>query len=222
MFNHDPHSGSVTWNSGHGTMAVTPEDDPVDSNEKLVGVVGGIDENVSAGNLSDVEWKEDDPLFEFNDENVTIPQTPDAALIPVQTSTENKTGSSLESPLEKKSCFPELIAVHLSKATFPLHLESDYSHAELVGYTWPLLVNVIPWIKYEAQNMVEPTFRQEAPVHKRSQSSSVHHSHDSVVLLMEAGTRMVAITPSLRLPSGSPSYSHYQNLSGVCHFIKSK
>ena len=127
----------------------------------LVEAVVGIDENVSAENLSDVEWKEDDPLFEFNDENVTIPQTPDAALTPVQTLTENKTGSSLKSPLKKKPCFQESIAVCLLKAATPLHLKPDYSDAELVGYTRPPLVNVIPWIKYEAQNMVEPTFRQE-------------------------------------------------------------
>ena len=82
MINQDPCYGSVTRDSGHGTMAVTPEDNPVNSNEKLVGAVDGTDENVSAENLSDVEWKEDDPLFEFSDENVTIPQTPDAALTP--------------------------------------------------------------------------------------------------------------------------------------------
>ena len=123
--------------------------------------MGGIDENASAENLSDVEWKEDDPLFEFNDENVTIPQTPDAASTPVQTLTENKTGSSLKSPLEKKPCFRESIAVHLLKAAPPLCFEPDYSDAELVGYNRPLLVNVIPWIKYKAQNIVEPTFRQE-------------------------------------------------------------
>ena len=93
MVDQDPCSRSVAGDSGHGTMAVTPEDEPVDSNEELVGAMGGINENVSAEYLSDVEWKEDDPLFEFNDENVTIPQTPDAALTPVQTSTENKTGS---------------------------------------------------------------------------------------------------------------------------------
>ena len=90
MINQDPHSGSVTGDSGHGTMAVTPEDDLVDSNEKLVGAVGGTDENVLAENLSDVAWKEDDLLFEFNDENITIPRTPDAASTPVQTLTEIK------------------------------------------------------------------------------------------------------------------------------------
>ena len=161
MVNQDPHSGSVAGDSGHGTMAVTPEDEPINSNEGLVGAMGRINENVSAENLSDVEWKEDDPLFEFNDENVTIPRTSDAALTPVQTLTENKTGSSLESPLKKKPCFQESIAVRLLKAVPPLHLEPDYSNTELVRYTQPPLVNIIPWIKYEAQNMVEPTFRQE-------------------------------------------------------------
>ena len=68
MISQDPHSGSVAGDSGHGIMAATSEDDPVDGDKKLVGAVGGIDENVPAGDLSDVEWKEDDPLFEFNDE----------------------------------------------------------------------------------------------------------------------------------------------------------
>ena len=146
MINQDP--CSVAGDSGHGTMAVTPEDNPVNSNDNLVGVVGGTDENVSAENLSDVEWKADDPLFEFNDENVTIPQTPDATSTPIQTLTENKTGSSLESPLQKKPCFWVSIAVCLSKATPPLDLEPDYGNTELVGgYTQPPLVNVIPWIK---------------------------------------------------------------------------
>ena len=109
MVNQDPCSRSVAGDFGHGTMAVTPEENPVNNNEKLLGAVGGIDEIVLAENLSDVEWKEDDPLFEFNDENVTIPQTPDAASTPVQTLAENKTGSSLESPLKKKPWFRELI-----------------------------------------------------------------------------------------------------------------
>ena len=30
----------------------------------------------TAEHLSDVEWKDDDPLFKFNDENVAKPQTP--------------------------------------------------------------------------------------------------------------------------------------------------
>ena len=84
MVNQDPCSGSVAGDSRHGTMAVTPKAKPVDSNEELVEAMGGINESISAENLTDVEWKEDDPLFEFNDENVTILQTPAAASTPVQ------------------------------------------------------------------------------------------------------------------------------------------
>ena len=75
MVDQDPCSRSVAGDSRHGMMAVTPETEPVNNNEELVGAVGGINENVSAENLSHIEWKEDDTLFEFNDENVTIPQT---------------------------------------------------------------------------------------------------------------------------------------------------
>ena len=57
MVNRDPHSRSVAGDSGHGTMAVTSKAEPVDSNEELIGAMGGIDKNVSAGYLSDVEWK---------------------------------------------------------------------------------------------------------------------------------------------------------------------
>ena len=85
MVDQDPHYRSVAGDSGHGMMAVTPEAKPVKDNGELIGAVGGINENISAECLSDVEWKEDDPLIEINDENVTIPQAPAAALTPVQT-----------------------------------------------------------------------------------------------------------------------------------------
>ena len=141
-------------------MVMTSEAEPVDSNEELIRAMGGIDEdasmrideNISAGYLSDVEWKEEDPLIEINYENVTISQMPAAALTPIQASTKNETLSPLESPMGKRPCFEELTVAYLLKAASPLCLEPDYRDAELVGYTW---------IKYEAQNMVEPTFRQE-------------------------------------------------------------
>ena len=102
----------------------------------------GINENVLAGYLSDVEWKEEDPLIKINDENVTISQTPAAALTPIQASTENKTFSPLESPMGKKPCFQELTAVHLLKTASPLCLEPDYRDTVLVVYTQPPLTNV--------------------------------------------------------------------------------
>ena len=161
MVNQDPYSGSVAGDSGQGTMAPTGEDEPINSTEKLVGAVGGVNESVAAEHLSDVEWRDDDPLFMFDDENVTKPQTPAAASTPVQTweEEEDKAVSSLKSPLGKKSCFQESIA-DLSK-TAPTCLEPNYNDTELVRYTRSSLVNVIPWIKYEAQNMSEPSFRQE-------------------------------------------------------------
>ena len=141
------------WGLWHGTMAATWEDETIDSTEELVGAVGGVNESVTTEHLSDVEWRDDDPLFVFDDKNVTKPQTPAATSTPVQTLEEDKAVSSLESPLGKKPCFQESIKECLSKAVSPACLEPDYSNAELVWYTRPPLVNVIPWIKYEAQNM---------------------------------------------------------------------
>ena len=161
MVDQDPHSGSVAGDSEHGTMAATGGDEPIDSTEELVKAVGGVDESVTTEHLSDVKWRDDDPLFMFNDENVTKPQTPAAALTPVQMwEEEDKAVSSLKSPLGKKPCFQESIAECLSK-TAPTCLEPNYNGTELVRYTWLSLMNVIPWIKYEAQNMSELSFRQE-------------------------------------------------------------
>ena len=142
-------------------MAATGEDEPINSTKELVAAVGGVNESVTAEHLSDVKWRDNDPLFMFSDdENVSKPQTPAAALTPVQTWEEDKAVSSLEPPLGKKPCFWESVTKCLSKAA-PTHLKPNYNDAELVGYMWPSLVNVIPWIKYEAQNMSEPSFRQE-------------------------------------------------------------
>ena len=88
MVDQDPRSGSVAGDLGHGTMAATREDKPIDSTEELIGAVGRVDESVATKHPSDVEWRDDDPLFMFNNENVTKPQTPAAALTPVQTCEE--------------------------------------------------------------------------------------------------------------------------------------
>ena len=83
MVDQDPCSRSVAGDSRHGTMVATGEDEPINSTEELVWAVGGVDESVTAEHLSDVEWRDDDPLFMFDDENVTKPQTPAAASTPV-------------------------------------------------------------------------------------------------------------------------------------------
>ena len=106
MVDQDPCSGSVAWDSRHGTMAATGEDEPINSTEELHGVVGVVDESVTAEHLSDVKWRDDDPLFMFDDENVMKPQTPAAALTPVKTwEEETKLFPHLNHPLGKSLAF---------------------------------------------------------------------------------------------------------------------
>ena len=42
MVNQDPHSGSVAGDSGHGTMVMTSEAEPINSNEELIKAMGGM------------------------------------------------------------------------------------------------------------------------------------------------------------------------------------
>ena len=53
-------------------MAMTDEIKPVTGNEELIGAMGGTEEDISTRHCSDVEWNEEDPLIEINDENVTV------------------------------------------------------------------------------------------------------------------------------------------------------
>ena len=159
MADQDPHPDSVAGESGHGTMTI--ETEPVTDNEELIGAVGGTDENSSTQHHSDIEWNDEDLLIEINDENVTIHQTPAASLTPVPVLNKSEMLSPQESPGAKKPCFRELTAPLLLKSAPPLCLKPDYSDAKLVGYTWPSLTSVIPWIKYEAQNMMTLICRHE-------------------------------------------------------------
>ena len=78
--------------------------------EELIGAVGGVDESVTAEHLSDVKWRDDDPLFVFDDKNVTKPQTPAATLTPVRTcEEEDQAVSSVKSPLGKSLAFKNLL-----------------------------------------------------------------------------------------------------------------
>ena len=76
MIDQDPHLRSIAGDSGHGTMTVTEETESTEDVEKLTGAVGEVNESASAEYLSDVKWRDDDPLFVFNNDNVTKPQTP--------------------------------------------------------------------------------------------------------------------------------------------------
>ena len=104
MEDQDPHPESVAGDSGHGTMATTDEIEPVTGNEELIGAGGGTEENTFTRHCSDVEWNEEDPLIEINDENITIHQTPATSSTPVPVSTKSKMFSPPESPGGKKTC----------------------------------------------------------------------------------------------------------------------
>ena len=81
-------------------------------------------------------WRDEDPLIEIDNENVTVHQTP-AASPSVPVLTKNEMFSPLESPGGKKPCLRELTTAWLLKSMPPLCFKPDYSDAELVGYTWP-------------------------------------------------------------------------------------
>ena len=105
MINQDPHSGSVSGDLGHGMMAVMKETESMEETKGLAGVVGGVNESTSAEYLSDVKWREDDPLFVFDNDNIMKPQAPTAALNPIQTREEDTVATPFEFPLGKKPCF---------------------------------------------------------------------------------------------------------------------
>ena len=73
MINQDPCSCLIAGDSGHGTMAATGETESTEDVEELTGAVGGVNKSASAEYLSDVEWRDNDPLFD--DDNVKKPQT---------------------------------------------------------------------------------------------------------------------------------------------------
>ena len=160
MIDQDSHSGSITGDLGHGTMTVMKETESMEKTKELTGAIGGVNKSTSAEYLSDIEWREDDPLVVFDDDNITKPQALTTTLTPIQTCKEDTVATLIELPLRKKPCFWETMADQLSKTILKC-LKPNYDQKELVGFTRPPLVDVIPWIRYEVQNMVEPSFRQE-------------------------------------------------------------
>ena len=98
MANQDPCPESIATDSGHGTLAIPIKTDP----ETEVDIL--------ARYGSDIKWKEGDPSIEFDDDNITMDQTPAASSHPVQASTGSQVLSPPESPGCKKLCLWELTA----------------------------------------------------------------------------------------------------------------
>ena len=62
MIDQDPCLGSITGDSGHGTITATGETESIEDVEELTEAVGGVNKSASAEYLSDVKWRDDDPL----------------------------------------------------------------------------------------------------------------------------------------------------------------
>ena len=82
-------------------------------------------------------------------------KTPVAASTPVVAPAGDAVLSSPESPWSKKPCVHETVAERLQSAS-TLKATPDYKKAPLIGYKRPDLSEVIPWIHFKAQNMMEP------------------------------------------------------------------
>ena len=92
-------------------MTATGKTESIEDVEELTGAVGGVNKSASVEYLSDVEWRDDDPLFVFDDDNVMKPQTLTTALTPIQAcEEEDQVAPAFESPLRKKPHFQESIA----------------------------------------------------------------------------------------------------------------
>ena len=90
--------------------------------KELTRAVGGVNESASAEYLLDVEWRDDDPLFVFDDDNATKPQTPTAASTPVQAcEEEDPVAPSFESPLRGKAPLLRIYCRMVIKDSFRLH-----------------------------------------------------------------------------------------------------
>ena len=64
-------------------MTATGETESIEDVEELTGAVGGVNESASVEYLSNVNWRDDDPLFVFDNDNVTKPQTLTTASTPI-------------------------------------------------------------------------------------------------------------------------------------------
>ena len=157
QFNQDPRAES-TADSGHGTIAMeddiesnTVEEEPIKDDTSCAALD-------NSGRPDDLTWNIDMPYFEFTDDSATACKTPVAASMPVVAPAGDAVLSSPESPWSKKPCVREMVAERLQSASTVI-MEPDYKDAPLIGYKRPDLSEVIPWICFKAQNMMEPPWQ---------------------------------------------------------------
>ena len=98
---------------------------------------------------------------DFTDDSAMACKTPVAASMPVVAPAGDAVLSSPESPWNKKPCVHELMAERPLQSASTVIMEPDYNDAPLIGYKRPDLSEVIPWIRFKAQNMMEPPWQTE-------------------------------------------------------------
>ena len=158
QLNQDLRADSIA-DSGHGMAVMEGSEVDVAGDEEVEGRDKGVtaEAAVETG-VANLGWDPWDPLFEFNDKNSSITQTPIAALTPVLMPAENDMpdlkGSDPEEPPSERPQVESLL-VDNPKATSMRELIPDYSDIPLVGFSQPELYQVVPWICFEAQNMCE-------------------------------------------------------------------
>ena len=101
-------------------------------------------------------WDTEIPYLEIMDDSTTVCKTPVASSTPAATPALGAMLSPPGSPVNKKQC-QETMAKRLLKSTEIR--EPDYKDAPLVGYMRPNMSQVIPWICFEAQRMMEPPWQ---------------------------------------------------------------
>ena len=114
----------------------------------------------NSGGPDNLTWNADIPYFKFTDDSAMACKTPVAASMPVVAPAGDTVLSSPESPWSKKPCVHETVAERLQSASTMI-MESDYKDAPLIEYKRPDLSEVIPWIHFKAQNMMEPPWWTE-------------------------------------------------------------
>ena len=160
QLNQDPKAESIA-NSGHGTTAMEEDVKLNAVKEKL------IEDDTSCAALDnssrpdDLTWNADIPYFEFTDDSAMACKTPAASLTPVVAPAGDAVLSPHESPGSKKQCVHETMAERLLQSASMVIMEPDYKDTPLAGYKRPDLSEVIPWICFKAQNMMEPPWQTE-------------------------------------------------------------
>ena len=163
QLNQDPRANSIADSSPGMAIMEEGEADVVGDKEVEVKAEGPSIEAAANAEAGDLVWDAQDPLFEFNDENSSVTQTPMAALTPVVMPAEEempdlKEVGSKEPSLRDSSESP---AADAPKVTSIRGLVPDYSDIPLVGFSQLVLYQVMLWIHFEAQNMCEPPWHTE-------------------------------------------------------------